>query len=121
MTTRFGDDSPPNRRLNCAGFCYNWPPPSPQSTTTASIPKSQHSPKRMKMEPQNDPLHPSHHSLNRKNIGRETTCTPSMCLHAIFSLFSFDFFHNFLFIRALIWLLLFLFTYFFLFTYLFLL
>ena len=36
----FGDDSPPNLRLNCAGFCYIWPPPSPQSTTTASIPKS---------------------------------------------------------------------------------
>ena len=36
----FGDDSPPNRRLNCAGFCYNWPPLSPQSTNTASAPKS---------------------------------------------------------------------------------
>ena len=54
----FGDDSPPNRRLNCAGFCYNWPPPSPQSMTTASIPKSQHSPKRMKTEPPNDGTRP---------------------------------------------------------------
>jgi len=56
--TRFGDDSPPNRRLNCAGFCHNWPPPSPQSTTTASIPKSQYSPKRTKTEPQNDGIRP---------------------------------------------------------------
>ena len=54
----FGDDSPPNHRLNCAGFCHNWPPPSPQSTTTASIPKSQYSPKRMKTEPPNDGTRP---------------------------------------------------------------
>ena len=65
----FGDESPPNRRLNCTGFYYNWPPPSPQSTTTASIPKSWYTilPRECKIEPPNEgtPPHPPYHSLNR--------------------------------------------------------
>lgn len=68
----FGDDSPPNRRLNCATSCYNWPPPSPQSTFYCqwllglSIPFSQENERQNlgKMECQSA-SHLPHHLLNR--------------------------------------------------------
>ena len=90
---KIGDDSPPNRRLNCTKSCYNWPPPNPQSTyycqgilgfTTLFSQENGWWNHGMI-------FHLPHRLLNRENIGRGTHAhTPCVNMQLLFLYFKFN-------------------------------